>query len=606
MFIYSLGFAVFFALLAMVYNLAVSERKQPISVLVINLIVLLLVNLVVNYAFQPYYTHLLAGGYFWVTMIDMVVVSLVTWGISAGADVEANDAIGLGITLLMAIAMWALVDLFYTPGAFCDTAGYKQMASVIKVEDMGNQVYPDTDPDHLIQVAPQTAYLKAARKLGGDSNLGSYLKVGKPYLQPVGQGYYYIVALGISDWWAFKARGGVIPGYIVVDALDPQKEAELKLGYNIRYDPEAAFWSDQNLNRHVYFDYLLGTSWRVDDLDGGLEVDDNWKPYYTGTLLKHVIGFQGMAPDGVITVDPQSGEIVRYGLDKVPAWVDRVYSLGYIQRYVRWWGDWAFRDPGQCWLTGTANQRKIDSDGYVVTYHGLVAEVTMTSYNADQALTEIVYVNLRNGHAQRYHITGAIEKSVEHLVEEKTKSTVAGGSAEGFDAVQCQVQNLLSRQVWYCLLIGRSGGKSESAGSFAGYAFVQTANTADNTRVIISNSSLQEAYTLLRSQVASAGEVNPALSEALKMAQFNGRVARISGIYGTTTQYLIFTLAAPQSAQGGPDLSSLVFRVDAAKIPLATLVREGDEVIVTAMQARYDNFTDVVSVQDKALPGFGR
>lgn len=283
--------------------------------------------------------------------------------------------------------------------------------------------------------------------------MGSYLKLNRQYLEKVRGRWYYIIDLQPTNWQSFYQRGGVIPAYIAVDAQDPNKEPELHKGYRMKYVPRAQ-WND-DLDRYVYLSYLIDHQWYVDDLDG-MEVDDDWNPYYVGTLLRNEISNKGRVPDGVIVVDPQTGKIDQYSLDRTPEWIDRIYSEQWIREYAGWWGKYV--DHVDCPNCGTAGQRKVDDVHFVVTTHeGLMYQVTMTSVNSDQSLTEVLYIQPRTGETRRYKITGSTVEGVAHLVEEVSKSG-SSGNAEGFNASACQIQTLLGEQVWYCILTGKPGG----------------------------------------------------------------------------------------------------------------------------------------------------
>ena len=127
---------------------------------------------------------------------------------------------------------------------------------------------------------------------------------------------------GLEIRW-FNAGGG------------PQQDGE---------DPHFAYGREQvypggmfehHLGRHVresgYPGELLG-SWV-------LELDDNWRPYYTGSIdVLPSATITGTVPAKTISVDAQTGEIKVYDLEDTPQWIDRIYSADTVKMILNWWG----------------------------------------------------------------------------------------------------------------------------------------------------------------------------------------------------------------------------------------------------------------------------
>src|SRR5262249_22981364 len=124
------------------------------------------------------------------------------------------------------------------------------------------------------------------------------------------------------------------PGYIVVDAEDPNSDVKVVKDHPIHYMPTASF--SQNLLRHVY---LSGYT-RGDLADATLDVDDDWKPYYTIAYTYPKFTVRGDVIRKVLVVDAFSGDITEYDQDKLPTWIDRVMSKDLVSNYVDIWGTW--------------------------------------------------------------------------------------------------------------------------------------------------------------------------------------------------------------------------------------------------------------------------
>ncbi len=153
----------------------------------------------------------------------------------------------------------------------------------------------------------------------GGKNLGSqyHTEQSEYTLQSVNHHLYWIAPLVYNNVWA-NLGNFQSPGYVAVDAEDPNSSATLHTGYHLRYIPDALL--NQELLRHVYLSgYTYG-----DLADPTLEVDDSWNPYFTVSLMQPTRGFTGEVVKRVLIVDPQSGAIQNVAPNQVPGWVDRI------------------------------------------------------------------------------------------------------------------------------------------------------------------------------------------------------------------------------------------------------------------------------------------
>src|SRR6185369_9666291 len=113
--------------------------------------------------------------------------------------------------------------------------------------------------------------------------LGSTYEINKDSytLQSVKGHRYWIAPLTFHNFFDEINMGSpVSPGYVVVDAEDPDAEPEIKQGYKIR------LFTDQiwglSLTRFLYqYGYTDGI---LDDPT--LEVDDDWTPYWVVTYIR--------------------------------------------------------------------------------------------------------------------------------------------------------------------------------------------------------------------------------------------------------------------------------------------------------------------------------
>ena len=597
---YALAFGGLTAVLALIFCLF-NDSKKILGPLISGFVFGTLVNAALVYLATPYFTFWSVGGFSLLLFVDIVIAGIITF-IAGSENEEMGGLSAAGITLVVLLIVWALVTGLTTPTVLCDNNGYQKMVSLLNLQEE-DAVHPDTDLASLIRVSPDMALAKASNALSqgdaGGAAYGSYLAPNRAYLQKVQDHWYYIVDLSVTDWRGFRNRGAVVPGYIVIDAMNPQAAATLRTGYNILYAPYARF--NKDLDRHVYLNFSLGTRYQVQDLTG-MEVDDEWNPYYTGTLVLQSVGFQGKTVAGVITVNPQTGEILKYGLEDSPEWVDRIYPLGLVESYAKWWGDYhAFQ---ACTWQGNAGRVQIDAANDVVTSQGLEFQITMTSKmtvssGSDYSLTEIIYVNPKTGEARRQDMSGAIVEKVDDLVDEASFEVVAGG----YEPQECELHTILGTQVWYCILTGRTETESgtASSGSYTGVAFITAEATAANdvTAVII-DETLEGAYRQLRTQLASRATDDPTLAGQTLTVQIEGIIQRksvVPPLYESTgTDWYLFTIVE--------GTGKTWFAVSEGSLWNAAYAEEGDKVTITAIQEPEQPYMILQYITVEGIPDF--
>jgi hypothetical protein len=171
----------------------------------------------------------------------------------------------------------------------------------------------------------------------------------------------------------------------------------------MRYLPGALF--NHDLLRHVYLSGYINAN-LVDPI---LEVDDDWKPYFTVSLVAPTRGFSGEVVKRVLLVDPQSGAIQSFAPQEVPQWVDRFVPASTVLDYLTWWGRYAHAP----WFNPSgANERSPDvsDSGYVQLLYDQVGQgddpvwlVPMTS-SANTGV--VVLFDTRDNTGRLYRVAG--------------------------------------------------------------------------------------------------------------------------------------------------------------------------------------------------------
>ncbi len=109
-----------------------------------------------------------------------------------------------------------------------------------------------------------------------------------------------------------------VPGYVVVNPVSMEADY-VALDEGMKYVPSAYFSHD--LSRHIRFAYptvIFGNE--------HFEIDEEGNPWYIASTYEHTIGlFGGTQVNGIILVNPITGEMQKLSVEEVPQWVDVVF-----------------------------------------------------------------------------------------------------------------------------------------------------------------------------------------------------------------------------------------------------------------------------------------
>ncbi|HLD21261.1 MAG TPA: hypothetical protein VJB64_04150, partial [Patescibacteria group bacterium] len=199
---------------------------------------------------------------------------------------------------------------------------------------------------HIRMVSEEQAIWLAQKALGqsSDMGLGSRFRIIEITIQKVKDRLVWVAPLEFQDFRAWEASG-TSPGYVTVDAEDPNKPAELHDGFSLRYMQNAYY--EFYLERHVYeHGYRFkGTT------DYTFEIDDEGKPFMVVTVYEPTIGYKGEQVTEVLVVDPQTGDMVSYAPKLAPEWIDRIIPSTFAKERLvdygefvhgwknSWWGE---------------------------------------------------------------------------------------------------------------------------------------------------------------------------------------------------------------------------------------------------------------------------
>ncbi|HYX50711.1 MAG TPA: hypothetical protein VE843_13260, partial [Ktedonobacteraceae bacterium] len=329
----------------------------------------------------------------------------------------------------------------------------KVLAAIPHVIVQSSPKLPPTDANHIVLVSQNVASYKGQQVLGSNGqNLGSTYNFDPTSytLQSINHHLYYADALSYNNLFANLASP-TTPGFVVVDAEDPQQVPQLHTGStdSIRYLPGALL--NQDLLRHVYLSgYTYGRL-----VDPTLELDDNFHPYWTISLMQPTRGYVGDVLSEVLIVDAHTGDITKYQPQNVPTWVDRVMPSDTVNQYLTWWGLY----HAAPWFNPSGMGQQTPASTPQLLYNNAdqpVWLVPMTSSSAnDNSSTGIFLFNTHKNEADFYPLSGI---GIAGNVESTIQSTRANIRNYTVDSIQ--LYQIYGTPTWVAIFVQSTGSGS--------------------------------------------------------------------------------------------------------------------------------------------------
>ncbi|NLC47973.1 MAG: CvpA family protein [Tenericutes bacterium] len=263
--------------------------------------------------------------------------------------------------------------------------------------------------------------------------------------------------------WITNKKEGV-KGYITVNSVSGESEL-YKLDKGMKYMPSAYF--NDNLYRKLRFEYPTKIFGRI-----SFEIDNDGSPYWIIPTISYSAVELLKEVNGLIILDPVSGNSNLYKIEDVPEWVDQVFDASLIIEQVNDWGLYKngflnslFGQKGVVQTTEGYNYTIQDDD--VFMYTGI------TSINSDESNIGFILTNLRTKETKFYAVPGA---------EEYSAMESAKGQVQQMNYVSSfpLLINLNSRPTYLISL-------KDAAGLVKMYAFV---DVEDYQKVVVTDSSL--------------------------------------------------------------------------------------------------------------------
>lgn len=295
-------------------------------------------------------------------------------------------------------------------GDMVSSAKKAQLIGEVKIVNTLDEVIKPADNKHICRVSKEIAKVYAQTalsqiKLDDGAIAGSRytLEESEPTKQLVEGNFWWIFPLDFQGYFTWTDKKDS-PAYLRVSAEDPSVAAQPVFAdkegnkFSMKYLTSAYFSNraERYVRQNGYMSAILA--------DWTFEVDENWKPYYTVSVLERTIGFSGLKTKGILLIDVQSGEITPYEMEDIPEWVDRVVPLNeVIDVNVKKWG--LFSNSGWWHVFVNKDMSFKPTEGWFMTYNEGRAQwySGLTSMNdKDNALSGVIVVDARTGQVTKY------------------------------------------------------------------------------------------------------------------------------------------------------------------------------------------------------------
>jgi hypothetical protein len=472
---------------------------------------------------------------------------------------RSNEGTGRGLAGLVAIGL-VLVTAFVVNGLVVVSSTWftpnaRTLAHIPHmITEKDSTPLPPTDVNHIVLVTQGVAaYLGQQVLASNGQNLGSiYHTEPTSYtLQSVSHHLYWIAPLVYNN--VFANLGHLeSPGYVVVDAENPDVSPVLRTGYHLRYLPGAIL--NQDLLRHVYLSgYTDGNL-----VDPTLEVRDDWRPFFTISLMQPSRGFTGDKVTRVLLADPQTGAVHPYLPQHVPGWVDRIIPADTVTTYLTWWGKY---DKAPWFNPAGSGQQVPATDTPELVYNSVDKPVwlmPMTSSAAsDNSSTGVVLFDTHDNTGRFYALGGlGVGDNVQTTFQSNPHNL------KNYDVGAIQLYQIYGVPTWVAIFVQPTG----SGENFAAVGMVDARHLVAANVVMASNKG--DALAAYLQVLSTETQPGSGPSSSGQPVQVHGKVARISAATenGATVYYFLI--------QG----QTRIFKASLSLSAELPLVREGDAI----------------------------
>lgn len=412
--------------------------------------------------------------------------------------------------------------------------GAKNLYAMTNVKESNGQS-PKIDTENIIIISPETAYYQMQTLIGSLPNPSLY-KIGQVTLTKTEKGAYYVAPIDIEgNLKAFLNKK--LPGVVYVSA-EKLEDAKL-VSVSYKYGESLVF--NHNIYRKLRNyapDKIL--------LNANVELDDNLNPYYVGSYGHYKYGRNGIVVEGVLLYNTKTGEVQNFSKDKVPAWVDQIYTSQVAETYNNYFGKYqnglinskigqkGVHIPTQWASNAKLKGLEVESNqvvGVIGSNGGFYffTDHTNTS-STSTTMTGYTLMNTRSGEMIYYKTPGFLNgegamNSVDKLL---------GANKGNWATAQPILYNLYGIDTWIVPVVNKTDGSFVKLGLVTAQS--KYAVLADN------KADLLEAFkkAIVDGSINENSDVKVKNNAQLKKVQKEGKIIRINQVVenGKTVFYL--------------------------------------------------------------------
>ena len=537
---------------------------------VIRFVFFVIAGMGMAYLNLPVTTGLGLGGW-WSWLATVMAANMLLWLLQS---MGAPESVGPGGLLYTPAVFGVLGVLWLSHTPMLHSEQHVALAGDVATADWKNDMTP-VDPTKIRLVSQEQAVWLGKKALS--DGYGAVFAPGEYRLQKVGDRMVWVAQLdfiGLSSW----LNNDCTPGYIVVDAHDPSRSAQLQVEDGdgkkiaIRYTPNAFFGRD--LFRHIY---MAGHS-DVALSGAHLELDDQYRPFWVITGHKRTIGLGGLVPHTVFIVDPENGEIEEHAVTDVPAWVDRIVpeevvvnNLNKRGLYHQGWWNAFLGKPG---LTETTDSSLVyGEDGRCYWY-----SQTTSPSNSDDTMLSFVLTDSRTGISKEYELHGGTAGTAEAALGAVAQKV---SNFRGYHPASAIPYNVYGHLAYVSPVLGET------------HMFQRVAVTDVNCQIVGMGDDLNTALQEFRSLIGQGSGNSVSPTQSAQTRTITVRVSRIAEATrsGNSTVYLYTTDVPGRVFFGGPTLGPDLF-----------LTREDDSVVIQYLDTN-ESSIPIQSITNPSISG---
>lgn len=418
---------------------------------------------------------------------------------------------------------------------------------------------PNVDMKNLILLDEENA-LRSCERLITETNptLGSQFQIGEGTLTVVENKPYWVFPLEYRGFFKWLSTKGEIPGFIKISATNATDATFVEFPYNL--SPSGLFSSD--LKRAVYLKY---PQYGLTDMS--FEVDDNGEGRWVITAYSNKNWLATPYVKGSIVVNPATGEMTFYEVNKQPKWVNRVFSTDFFESQLDWYGKYI----GGWW--NPSDKGKLQSTegmGYVFKENELYFYTGITSVGKDSATTGFIIYNPRNGEAVYNKVSGSIETRAMAAMEELVQNA-------GYKATFPYLINLNGEATYFSTLKGNSG-------NIVGYAFA----SVENYKALAQGPTLREAQSAYAKSLLREGGANSLAEQSDQAEKVSGVVSRVGAL--NESDFALKFIG-----------DNRLFIVSTEQYPMIALTKEGDKVKITYIETTDTERVDALTFENQSI-----